>query len=478
MLFGSLEFLFGLESSRELFSSCLALLFFFSCLSRTFFLPLAEVGGGRRARSKAETESAPDKVAPILVPVIVVLLSALSLPSTSLLTLLALPLGKWTGGKARTKSASYKLAPKTVFFFVIIRPGPFRTVIGGAIAQSGGPATQFFVGTSLGLYNATVFQSNYDKLVRNVSCGSSSTSTLDCLRNVPFEKLNAFINSTTSTLQPWPPQIDNDFIADYPTNQLKRGAFVKVPMIIGGNTDEGTAFGGGYGPNGTINTDSDFRSAINPTQPASAANNTGKTTASIIDTIAALYPNIQAIGIPSLETNPQIYTANNSQGGAQLRRMQAYGGDIVIHAPRRAACNAWSAYNTPVYSYRFDVLVYPLPPSVGATHFQEVAFVFDNVQGLGYASNPFNNTPPVYTDLAGTMSAAWVNFIAGGDPNGKGPGLDGGRVKWPVYNATSGGGAGMGIVWSTNRTSFAEWDTFRAEGIQWISDNALAVYGR
>ena len=37
-----------------------------------------------------------------------------------------------------------------------------------------------------------------------------------------------------------------------------------------------------------------------------------------------------------------------------------------------------------------------IPPEIGVTHFQEVAFVFNNVHGLGYAINPFLGKPQSY----------------------------------------------------------------------------------
>ena len=64
---------------------------------------------------------------------------------------------------------------------------------------------------------------------------------LDCLRHQPFSKLNAIFN--TSTASAWQPIVDGDFIARWASIQLAEGDFVKVPVIDGANTDEGTAFG-------------------------------------------------------------------------------------------------------------------------------------------------------------------------------------------------------------------------------------------
>lgn len=142
---------------------------------------------------------------------------------------------------------------------------------------------------------------------------------------------------------------------------------------------------------------------------------------------------------------------------------------------RRRANIAWSNAGLQSYSYRFDVTVNGVPAFIAATHFQEVAFVFDNTLGVGYATNPFggnDSTAAALPALAKAMSNAWVNFFTSLDPNGPG-GLD---VEWPVYNATAGGGVGKNMVFDVNG-SYVEWDDFRAEGINWLSENSLSLFG-
>lgn len=150
----------------------------------------------------------------------------------------------------------------------------------------------------------------------------------------------------------------------------------------------------------------------------------------------------------------------------------------VMQYLRRRANIAWSSHGLPSYSYRFDVTVNGIPDYVAATHFQEVAFVFDNTLGVGYVASPdpFANTTAAFPALAKTMSSAWVNFVVGLDPNGAQglgiPGVD----AWPVYNATEGGGVGKNIVFDVNG-SYTEWDNYRGEGIQWMIDNSLDLFG-
>jgi len=73
--------------------------------------------------------------------------------------------------------------------------------------------------------------------VANTSC-SLAIDTLECLRQVPFETLNALFNTTLLNAA-FDPVVDGDFIQRFASIQLKEGAFVKVPIIDGANTDEG-----------------------------------------------------------------------------------------------------------------------------------------------------------------------------------------------------------------------------------------------
>jgi carboxylesterase type B len=170
----------------------------------------------------------------------------------------------------------------------------------------------------------------------------------------------------------------------------------------------------------------------------------------------------------------------SSQLGSQFRRMTAYFGDAVVIAPRRATSLAWSAFQVPSYSYRFDVVVNGVQTAIGSTHFQEVAFVFNNINGSGYATNPFGNMSVTdnekFLNLSSLMTRSWVSFIADGDPNNHGIEAS---TKWPMYNSSQGGGLGINLVYTVNITnsSYLEWDSFRGEGIAFLVENALGVYG-
>ena len=127
--------------------------------------------------------------------------------------------------------------------------------------------------------------------------------------------------------------LDGDFLTDYFSNQLASGEFAQVPILIGTNTDEGAGnFGQRRGPNGTgINSDDDMRFALRNTFPEEAAENTGKKMEELIEEVMYLYPNVQRVGIPSLEMWPHIIQPGDEYAetlGLQFRRGAAFYGDL------------------------------------------------------------------------------------------------------------------------------------------------------
>lgn len=182
-----------------------------------------------------------------------------------------------------------------------------------------------------GGFNASdLKQQTYDSLVRNTSCVSlvGTAASLDCLRNLPFDDINKALNFTGVPL--WAPVLDGDFISDYPANQLDQGNFLKIPILIGENSDEGTAFGKARVPR-VINTDEEMREKIASMLPSDVATTSGKTADALVDELMYLYPNIQAVGIPSFDIWPVAIQPNDSfarQLGYQYRRANALFGDL------------------------------------------------------------------------------------------------------------------------------------------------------
>lgn len=328
----------------------------------------------------------------------------------------------------------------------------------GAIMQSGNPIA----------YGPLLDQSSnapmYNELTRRTGC-ANQTSPLECLRTLPTAQLNTAINTTSTVINVtgFGPILDGDFIARRTSLQLADGDFVHVPIIDGANSDEGSAFS----PS-PVNTTEDFLRFL-------LAPGRGNLTEAFARKILAAYPDDPKVNvIANLGDQRTGFPV-----GAQFRRSASYFGDQVFIAPRRKTCETWASNGVPAYCYRFNAIPAGIPPFIGVTHFQEVSFVFYNIAGVGYlpaAVPPFTNKTESYRTLSQFMDANWVSFVHDLDPNAwrKGGVWTGKEEQWPKYDNAK----PMNYVFDANVTSFAEPDTYRAEGMKLINDNALNIYSR
>jgi carboxylesterase type B len=322
----------------------------------------------------------------------------------------------------------------------------------GAIMQSGNPINYgTFDYDKTDLLNASA----------QLGCNPSGP-VLDCLRQIPFPKLNAWINSTQGLSMDWQPIIDGDFIQGKTSVQLAKGDFVHVPIIDGANSDEGSAFG----PKPMNSTEQFINRLTHSAQPVIL------TPAQAAQVLKA-YPQ-NATDYPPMNLPPSYVPGPGL--GAESRRSDAYYGDVTMIAPRRKTCQTWAKAKVPAYCYRFNTIPHGVPSFVGATHFQEVAFVFDNTMGMGYgypgvSQNPFEGEPEGYFELADAMSGAWASFIHDGMPG----------AFWPKYKVnTHPGDVGQNWVFDANVTGLGlvEEDSWRKEGIQLIGEWDADVYHR
>lgn len=264
------------------------------------------------------------------------------------------------------------------------------------------------------------------------------------------------MNGTLSSTGGFVPITDGDFIQDYGSAQLSRGEFVKVPIIVGTNSDEGASFAP-YG----INTTAQFQAAL-------AANGLP---VSIQNLLLEAYPD-------DLTTNVIAALGPNrpaSQFGQQFRRVATYIGDQLFIAPRRQTAVTWASNNVTAYAYRFNADQAGFATELAVSHFKEIGFVFNNVEGVGFRPDikPFEGKPERYIQLADFISKTWVSFVHDLDPNNW-TGRNASIAQWPEYSLDQ----PEDFVFEVNSTSGVEADTWRKEGIDFINQNALAIYGR
>ncbi|KAH8701136.1 putative triacylglycerol lipase [Talaromyces proteolyticus] len=96
---------------------------------------------------------------------------------------------------------------------------------------------------------ATVAESQfaYDNLTTRTGC-AGTVDTFSCLRNLELNTLQQenygipFPGNTLAPLYPYSPTIDHDLVPDYTERLFGQGKFMKVPVIFGDDTNEGTIF--------------------------------------------------------------------------------------------------------------------------------------------------------------------------------------------------------------------------------------------
>lgn len=320
-----------------------------------------------------------------------------------------------------------------------------------AILESGGP-----VGASLN--PIPFYTSAFENLTRTVGCydggigqyATAHTEALACLRNLTSEQL---FNSNYTVV--WNPIVDGTFLTAYPSQLAAAGHFIRVPLLTGANTDEGISFSA----HGLDNSTAIFNNLLYwrnyELSPPS------------IRTLLDLYLPIPSQGVPYGNPSNATYPSL----GAQWRRDAAIGGDLVMIAQRRKTAREFVAGGVDnVFSYRFDTPLWNDTPPIGAQHFDNVVFSFQNISGALGPLPEFEN----YRMLSRGIGRAYASFVWEGQPNGAQGvtgGIGGGKGDnltglpfWPRYELDR----PTNIVLNANG-SWVEADTWREEGIAFIN---------
>lgn len=274
----------------------------------------------------------------------------------------------------------------------------------------------------------------FENLTRTVGCWSA-IDRLSCLRDLSSE---ALYNSRYSLT--WNPIVDGTFLTAYPSQLAAAGSFVKVPLLIGANTDEGISFS----VRGLENETALFNSLLTWRNYALSPPSIRK--------LLELYPNVPSEGVPYNDTSNTTYASY----GSQWRRSAAIGGDMVMISGRRKMCEQYvSAGVQDVYSYRFDTPLWNASAPIGAKHFDNVMFSFQNISGVLGPLPQYEH----YRELSTDIGRAYANFVAMHNPNGVV-----GLPEWPKYDVEE----PKNVVLNANG-SWVEDDTWRKEAIDFIN---------
>ncbi|KAE8444024.1 hypothetical protein EG329_001153 [Mollisiaceae sp. DMI_Dod_QoI] len=265
----------------------------------------------------------------------------------------------------------------------------------------------------------------FDTYATAAGCGNA-TDQLTCLRSKDTATLQAvnvptvYPGRTAVPLFYWTPTIDGDFIRDYPYLLIDQGKFVKVPIIVGDDTNEGSGF------------------AANASSPADVAaffqNNYPLLTTDDTDAINAQYPLM-----PPLPEHAAYFPSASA----------AYG-DSTFTCPGNLLASTFSKINTPyqVWNYRYNVLQQNnVDAGLGVPHTFESPAIF----GVGDAGDNPNSSYSTYNaGIVPIMMNYWISFVRDLSPN---------RYKyspaphWESFGSTDGEQGGRRILLQTNGTA-------------------------
>ncbi|TQV91629.1 carboxylesterase family protein [Cordyceps javanica] len=288
-----------------------------------------------------------------------------------------------------------------------------------AIAESGGP---FFIAAPN--RNASQRADDFQLVLNTTGCGCAADA-LGCLRQASAASINQ-----ASNIVPYYFTADGDFLPDTNMALLRQNRFLKVPLLIGSNRNEGTTFTK-LRMTKPFHTDSDFAEFVRLALSGWPIDD------STIQDWARLYEEeMKASSIASLGTvdpNPGP-TFGDGYGKASL-----WLGDMMFTAGRRFANQKWNENNISTYGYFFDTVTNIVNASTsGAAHFQEIPYVFGNFQGVGWDMTPFPEEPTFrrkHEELATVMSRMWISFVVTGSPNFHQ--VAGENLAWPAYSNDS-----------------------------------------
>ncbi|KAI1169858.1 vacuolar triacylglycerol lipase [Nemania sp. FL0916] len=277
-------------------------------------------------------------------------------------------------------------------------------------AYGGAPTNLFHAAAAESVSFATVLtvdesQYQYDNFAIAASCTGSDS--LACLRSKTAAELqaantgSAYPGASSKPIYPWNPVIDGDFIRNLTYDVFAEGNFVKIPMIVGDDTNEGTIFA----PKGAatiVDSDNFLKSQfpyltleqlgqINTLYPNTNASCSG-TTGCYFQQTAAAYGEMRY-------TCPGLYVTSTAAGASGYETS-----DDDNSRPK-------------VYSYHYDVQdADQLAQGLGVPHTVEVNAIFgpENVPG----SPPASYFPGgANAAVVPVIQAYWTSFIRSFDPN-------------------------------------------------------------
>lgn len=193
----------------------------------------------------------------------------------------------------------------------------------------------------------------------------------------------------------WQPVVDGYVFNDFPENSFQTGAFNKVPLIIGSNSEE-------------------------------------MSIAAPLTVVPAMVDLLINTSVPAAYQS-QAHTLYPS-GSNSTEARESYVGiltDAQFTSTTRRTAQCVSLNQTePVWRYFFTHKhTIPQLATLGSYHGMELFYVFNNWENATLGSGPLFK--PADDSTQNVMLSYWTNFARSGNPNGTG------LTTWPQYNAAN-----------------------------------------
>jgi acetylcholinesterase len=272
----------------------------------------------------------------------------------------------------------------------------------------------------------------FDRFAANVSCSADEAPNGDimaCLRSKDSVTLQSadfsqvFPGGNSTPFWYFLPVVDGNFSQDLLYNQFEQGRIVKVPLLVGDDTDEGTGF---------------------------VSN--ASTSAEMLQFLKDNFPNLSSSDLQTInETYPQDIHPPFPNHAAYFPALELAYGENTLICPGIEQSNSIAKYlsSNKVYNYRYNVEDAPtVAAGVGVPHVSEKKAIY----GVNNTNpNDLCDYPCSYeTYNAGVIpvfQAYWISFILSLDPNAfKKP-------EAPVWESwLDGEGKAQRLLFETNRT--------------------------
>ncbi|CCH42915.1 Liver carboxylesterase [Wickerhamomyces ciferrii] len=306
-------------------------------------------------------------------------------------------------------------------------------------------------------------QDDFLSVVKYVDCFNNVSDYIECLQKVDSDKLrDAFklANKIVKVGYKYP-YLDGDVLpkSSYETLRNNDDDFMKIPILLGTTTDEGSTF-----INQSLSTKQQVKSYL--------LNNSPNINNETIDQLLNLYspdnPETIVPQDPTYNNTPIVYPEGIT--GDEYKTLGMLYGDLIFIAGTRITSRIYSQHQIPVFKYRFNIPSHKTfsKPYVGVTHAQDLVYVFDNrlTNNESEEDNLTSFYPdPRAPDIANTISKAWISFIYNLDPNIQ----DSNKLKAELPNWTRYGDTkpGKNMVFDL-KGNHLEDDVFRVEQIEFI----------